>query len=167
MTTLLSVLILERNRKGSQETFWNKWVAFFFFFFFFWWHWNSSQAISSLSDIGFLDAGSWNGQSIFLPVSCFPFLLSSLREQVDGMTSKWSSPSLPPSKWYKWLDKTDWWGKSSKEISCRSYKQFPLNLQISSISCNLVWFISVLLLHDSKWMLFYFIFQYIEWSWCG
>lgn len=49
--------------------------------------------ICSESYIGFLEAGSWNRESIFRRF-VFPFLPSSFLEQVDEMTSEWSSSCL-------------------------------------------------------------------------
>lgn len=100
-------------------------------------------------------------------MSCVSFLLSSLLEQVDEITSKWSSPCLTVNDtngFIKYIDEAN----QSNKISCQGSKQFTFGLQIiSSFYCNLVWFIRILQLHDNKWMLFYFIIQYIEWSQCG
>lgn len=119
--------------------------------------------ICSESYIGFLEAASWNRESIFLWL-VFPLLPSSLLEQVDEMTLEWSSPCLTGKQGlWEYSDGTN----QSNGDSRQGHKQLALGLQISSFSCNLLWLIKISQLYDNNWMLFYFIFQYIEWSGYG
>lgn len=102
-TNCLSVLILEKNRKGGQETFLNKWGF------------DDTGILPSclLRTLYWLFRCRILKWTKHLPVSCFPFLLSSLLEP-SGWEDFKVVLTLTPSEWHKWLCKAYWWSKSKQ-----------------------------------------------------
>lgn len=119
LTNSPSVLILGENRKGGQETFWNKWdfddTATL-----------PIHLLRTLYCLFRLKILKWTKH---LPVSCFPVCFQAYWSPVDGRTLKWSSPWLPANDTNGFVNHTDE-ANQCNEILYQDYKQFILGLQI-------------------------------------